>query len=315
MIEISSLTDLFDEYGIDWVTGDHENLSRKCAIGIDCPYCDDHNKHLGIFKEMRGFSCFRCKSGGTLYSLCKELMGLSFSDFELLLLETRMNEKSVSERIKEQLGLKQPQKEQLNQSIIKLPPNALKNKLIGKLAQRIMKKYLQGRPNPIRYSVAQKYNAYPCFKGKYKNRLIIPVYNELNKLAFFQARSMKKNSSLKYLNPVVDVKKLLYGLNQFKGDTAIICEGVFDCWRVGNKALGAFGTGLSSQQVELLKRLGVNHLIFAWDADAYQVGKKCAEIWHPLFDTIKVIKHPFGEDPDSLGHQRFWQLVYNTPYY
>jgi len=49
-----------------------------------------------------------------------------------------------------------------------------------------------------------KYSIGYCESGKYKNRIILPSYNENGELNYFTARDFYDYSNKKYLNPTFD---------------------------------------------------------------------------------------------------------------
>jgi len=66
-------------YGVGFVST-HPSVSKNC-VGVDCPFCNDRGKHVGVFIESGNFSCWKCGAKGSLYKLVKQIKGINWSDF------------------------------------------------------------------------------------------------------------------------------------------------------------------------------------------------------------------------------------------
>jgi hypothetical protein len=90
-----------------------------------------------------------------------------------------------------------------------------------------------------------------CHSGKYKNRFIIPVY-ENGELIYFQGRSMDGNVEPKYLNPVVFKEDIILNKDCFDEDQfIIITEGLIDAFMVENdQGTTCLGASISDDFLE-----------------------------------------------------------------
>ncbi len=176
------------------------------------------------------------------------------------------------------------------------------------------------------------------YYDKFRNRIIVPVYNEKGDVVAFGARIFKSDNGPKYINSqetlVYNKSKTLYGLYQAKdyireNDAVIIMEGYFDVITAHvhgvNNAVASCGTSLTEQHVKILNRY-MNHkrIFLAYDADeaGQKATKRNAELikseFEPLgdikqFDTsfakanlkdefaceIRVVTTGSGKDPDE----------------
>ena len=174
---------------------------------------------------------------------------------------------------------------------------------------------------------------------KFRNRIIVPVYNEKGDVVAFGARIFKSDNGPKYLNSqetlVYSKSKTLYGLYQAKehireNDAVLIMEGYFDVITAHangfNYAVASCGTSLTEQHVKILNRY-MNHkrIYLAYDAD--EAGQKATrrnaqlikDEFEPLgdikqFDSsyakatlkdefaceIRVVTTGSGKDPDEF---------------
>ncbi|MCR4881602.1 MAG: DNA primase [bacterium] len=174
---------------------------------------------------------------------------------------------------------------------------------------------------------------------KFRNRIIVPVYNEKGDVVAFGARIFKSDNGPKYINSqetlVYSKSKTLYGLYQAKehireNDAVLIMEGYFDVITAHangfNNAVASCGTSLTEQHVKILNRyMNKKRIYLAYDADeaGQKATKRNAQLikdeFEPLgdikqFDTsfaksslkdefaceIRVVATGSGKDPDEF---------------
>jgi DNA primase len=165
---------------------------------------------------------------------------------------------------------------------------------------------------------------------RFRQRLMIPIFNLSQKPIAFGGRTLKKGEPAKYVNspetPLYTKGNVLYGLNFAKeaareAGLMYIVEGYFDVislWQVGVKNVAASsGTAFTSQQARLLARFAEEVYLF-FDADS--AGRAAAlRSVDALYDAgleVRIIEPPEGEDPDSLtrkyGRDRIEELSHNA---
>ena len=123
---------------------------------------------------------------------------------------------------------------------------------------------------------------YYCVLGRYRGRLIFPIYDAFEKLIGFDARIYilpghppiePMNPQAKYLRPsYVKTRDILYGLSAISGtDYVVITEGVFDAlsWlELGVPAVCNFGLGSpSATKVGSLLATGTTEIMNGFDPD------------------------------------------------
>ena len=81
-------------------------------------------------------------------------------------------------------------------------------------------------------------------QGEYRNRIIIPSFNDSGELNYFVSRTWVKDHPLKYKNP--KVSKNIIGFEMFiNWDLPIyLVEGVFDVWQSDEKYIPLFGKSI-----------------------------------------------------------------------
>jgi DNA primase len=134
-----------------------------------------------------------------------------------------------------------------------------------------------------------------CESGFFRNKIIIPVYNESGEQISFVARTLDKDIPEKYRYPRGWMKNLfVYRLEGNPALPPIVCEGIFDGLHVqgiwGRTALVVFGSSLTTKQVAWIARR-YDHITFGLDGD--DAGRK---------GTYKGIKNmqQFGLECDVL---------------
>ena len=155
-----------------------------------------------------------------------------------------------------------------------------------------------------------KYQIGYCEDGSYKNKVIVPSYDENGMLNYFVGRSFYEGG-IKHKN--ADVSKDVVGFEMMVNwDLPIvICEGVFDAMAIRMNVIPLFG---KSPQVELQKRIiekNVKKVYIALDSDAFKNALSFAE---KLMNTgIDVHLVEMGDsDPSELGFDKIYNKIENT---
>jgi len=158
-----------------------------------------------------------------------------------------------------------------------------------------------------------KYSIGYCEYGPYKNRIILPSYNNLGELNYFTARDFYGYSNRKYLNPSYDREQnIINELFINWSFPVVLCEGIFDAIAIGINAIPLMGKSITSLLRMKLLHYGQPTYI-ALDEDAYMDAVESA---NDLIDQgleIYIVKIPKGEDPGSLGFKKMQQLI-NSAY-
>jgi DNA primase len=163
-------------------------------------------------------------------------------------------------------------------------------------------------------------DTYPAFS----DRIMIPIFDQNNKIVGFGARTLKKDDEQpKYINssdsPIYKKSEVLYGINNAikairKTKEAVVVEGYFDLIAAQQHGIencvSPAGTALTEGHLRFLSSMA--RKVFIWyDADkggwesAQRIGKKALDLGIPLyFINIR------GGDPDEIlkkpdGHSIF----------
>lgn len=170
--------------------------------------------------------------------------------------------------------------------------------------------YLQERG--ISLSDVYYFGLFYCTNGKYRNRLMFPVYED-NKLVFFQGRAMWNSDltdSIKSLNSpkhegTAGTEDVLFNLEMASHyPRVVITEGPIDTIHVGYNAVASWGKHITDTQVQKLYQYGVRAVDLMWDGPTPKEPEGAVpEMMHVLpklsgiFDT-RIIFLPNGDPGD-----------------
>lgn len=223
-------------------------------IKVNSIFVEDTKLHLWCNPRKNAYHCWKSDKSGNLFDLVskvskcsyQEAVGLLSYDNELRLLEERLD-KFFADKQKEI-----PKKQSIafppdTYSICKLPQN--------NYFRRQAEEYLRSRklsPDSL----------YVCVSGEYRNRIIIPYYDNSGKLIYWNGRDFTGKAKSKYRGP--DVK--LTGIGKAdvlfiekwpsSGTKLHLAEGEFDAMSLTKSGLyGAAcgGKSLDDKQIEILR--------------------------------------------------------------
>jgi hypothetical protein len=118
--------------------------------------------------------------------------------------------------------------------------------------------------------IPYEYKIYIAYKGKYKNRIIIPIFDENNDIIYFQARRIPGSGiTPKYDNPISPKELCILNGHRFKKDKYIIVhEGLIDAFMVGEQGTSCLGKEVSEKLLYELFKLTDTGIIIALDNDS-----------------------------------------------
>jgi DNA primase len=250
-------------------------------IGINCVFCIDQSNHLGINLRSKAFSCFKCAEKGSAVKLVQEIDGV---DFRIA--------KSIMEGYTD--GAFIPREKHYQSKVI-FPSGTTKN-FTDKHLNFIERRRFAPR------DVIEQYDLYATGPvGDYKHRILIPVLHK-GRIVSFVGRDITNQSEIPYKNSseqfsIKDPKQCLYNIDSVVQSKAVIVEGIFDAWRIGDGAVATFGTKYTREQLRLLK--GLKQVFVMFDSDAVSVAHKLAYDLSAIIPQVEVLELLEG-DPDNL---------------
>lgn len=144
----------------------------------------------------------------------------------------------------------------------------------------------------------QIYNIGFCYTGLYENRIIIPSYDENNRLNYFIARSYLVKTKRKYMNPEAQKETIIFNEKLINWDEPVyIVEGAFDSIFIPN-AIPMLGKFMSEYLFDKLYN-NAKKIIIVLDPDAWidqerlfhrlNCGKLMGKVWSIKLEGEKDI--------------------------
>ena len=251
-----------------------ENVSLSRAgthFHCKCPFCGDSKKsdkkkrfHLQYKSDDEiYFNCFNCYEKGNFYDLYAHVKGITSKEAYKEL--NRFSEKNILNSLKKTSKLNSPiKKKSLSKfdkflkeeclSLTSIPEGIVQTNLINKL-----KDFKSSRKIDT--------DIFICYTGKFKNRIIIPIFNN-GSCVYFQGRSIKENQLPKYLNPVAEKESVILNKDNFvKDNYIIVTEGILDALSIGNQGTACLGAFIKDDFIKELLKFTNKGIIIALDND------------------------------------------------
>ena len=332
-----------------------------------CPFHKEKTPSFSVNPKLGIYKCFSCGAGGDALSFIQKTQNLEFFPMIMDLAEQfglevpkKFDKKESKDLKKNMLKATQKATEFYNDMLLnhKNPEiNTAFEYLNSRgISRDIIKKYSIGvapKSFSTLYDILKKDFSDEVlekagiiipskesgkFIDRFRNRIIIPIQNEMGDYVAFGARTMEKDGQPKYLNSsdsmIYNKSKVLYGLYTARDaikeeDGVILMEGYFDvisaqAHGIAN-AVAACGTALTPDHVKLLSRYTKSrriYLSFDTDSAGQKATNRGAEIIKEAFSglgnikqfdesyistsddkyacEIRVICPPEGKDPDEF---------------
>jgi len=360
MIPQDTIEQIRQAVDIVQIIGEYLKLKKRGSRYLAlCPFHTEKTPSFSISSEKQLYYCFGCGKGGTVFTFLMEHEGMSYVEAIKYLagkvnipikedsttdFKREQNEKIyfanqvALEYFKKQL-LSSKYKHILNDYLIK--KRSITKEIIEEYSLGLVGEEWEGL---IKFASSKDLSPKDLFEcglalyseknksyfDRFRQRLMIPIFNLSQKPIAFGGRTLKKGEPAKYINSPessIYIKgNVLYNLNLAKDHikqigSAIITEGYFDVislWQAGIKnVVASSGTAFTMQQARLLARFTDKVSLF-FDADS--AGRKAAlRSIDSLYDSgleVKVIIAPPGEDPDSIardyGRDKLNELIENA---
>ena len=279
------------------------SVSRKC-IGICCPFCNDKKFHMGVFKDSKNFSCFKCgKSGGFLYLL----KALHIPESKLDKFSNRISRhedfKKESTNVPEVFSYPLPRTMPVGMHNILLTEDFIHERQLDKHNLIL---------NTVSYGI-------PSAK-EFANRMIFPIRrNHSPHIIGAIGRSMLRLGRWRYIirPDRLEISRLLFRsapvpLEKYLPALRIV-EGPIDCFRLGQGTLALLGSSMSSTQAGIIRELSPKRVTVALDRDAYKKSVKFAyDFFFASNIEVKVLKLPENKDPADLGLREIIRIESET---
>ncbi len=328
----------------------HLKRSGRNYFGI-CPFHNEKSPSFSVSPDKQIFHCFGCGVGGNVISFISKIEGLGFKEAvenlaekaNIALPKSINNEDSKKEVLKAKVykvnlfsadyyhkRLYEP-RSKIGQEYVKkrkLSKDTLDIYNLGfsgnfdELYQALRKEGFQDEE--ILESGLVNKNDNGKYIDRYRNRFIIPILDERNRVIAFGGRVLD-DSKPKYINSpeniVYSKGKHLFGLNvakKYEHKRLLIVEGYMDVISLHQRGIknvvAALGTALTTNQGWLLRK-NAEQVILGFDSDgAGQTAiLRAMEIMGNMGCDMRVLQLIGAKDPDEYilkyGSARFEKLI------
>jgi len=260
---------------------------------FQCPFCHNHKKKFAINTVKTVFHCWHCGAKGrSLITLFKRL---DVSPSQLKELRALLPDEQIRNYVEEETT-----------TDLHLPPGYKPLWVSSKNIHYLNAlKYLKNR-GIAGYDIIRYQMGY-AMDGPYANRIIVPSFDQNNKLNYFLARSFYE-TNLKYKNPPVS-KNVIVFENQINWKMPLVlCEGVFDAIAIRRNAVPLLGKFVPKKLLTMMIKHQVKDVYVALDEDALTEAR---EIEHSLSNygmNVKLVNLD-KKDPSDLGFTGTWECI------
>lgn len=249
-----------------------------------CPECGDEGFHMYLNLAKKVWHCFKCGA-----------RGLDIP--EKLYSEGRFEEVHAI-----CMGKK---KEEEAEHTLFLPAGTYD--LCGDDASVLAIRYMAKRGIPL--SKIRSMNCMVSTDPKHQFRIIMPVYNKVNDITFYQARGVLKSVDPKYLNPQFPKRdSLWFNFNSRRTKHLFVVEGIFKAlqlWKIDMPAVAILGKEFTREQILRLRHLAGSFTIML-DPDARKFGVRAVDelgmtlAWGQSVTALFPDKSPDDMHPEDL---------------
>lgn len=269
MIDLQIVSDfVYEHFERVSVSKNGTHFLARCAI------CGDSKKS----KSKRRFNldynggnpiyhCFNCEGdmgSGSFMQLYSYMNGISIEEtiklltrFDVENLTRQLSPRKVEKMVKE-IGYE-------NHNWILddcVMPWDEPDSIVGTTALSKLKEFIEKRKIPSEYMIGIAY------KGDYKGRIIIPVFDGNRDIVYFQARRIPDSGiEPKYKNPTVLKGNIILNKFRLRSDKyVIITEGLIDAFMIGSQGTSCIGAYISDDFLKEIFSISTK-VIVAFDND------------------------------------------------
>lgn len=298
---------LLQDYNIDVARPSDENY-RPGWLNVQCPFCADHSRHLGIRRSGNYANCWRC-GWHPFDETIAELLRIS-----------RPKARSIIKKYKGNpfLGADDSSADEvvtIRKKSFKFPTDT------GALKVQ-HRKYLKKRGFNSNHleSVWGLRGTGPISKldkSEYKHRIIAPIIWD-GDVVSFQGRAIAPSQKPKYKacpkdRELIEHQKILYGNQEAWGDRfGVIVEGITDVWRLGELAAATFGIDWTHYQARQIAK-HFDRVVILFDNEP-QAQKQAEKLKHELINKPNgpaTFIHTINSDPGDLTQDEADDLIEN----
>ena len=286
------------------VIGDHRQTS-KAEHYFKCPACNHRKYKFAVNLDKNAFHCWICDyRGRNLRRLVRRFGSyVQLHKWDAISDRTdieRFADLFMERRVEEDSPKVELPKEFISLCSEKIPATGL-----------YALKYLQNRG--VSKADILKWKIGYCFSGEYRNRIIVPSFNDAGECSYFIARSYT-GDSYKYKNPKSSKDIVFNELFIDWNSDLVLVEGVFDALVAGN-AVPILGSTLRARSKLLRKIVRYDTPVYvALDPDAAEKERRIIKMLLEYDIELYKIDVSDYEDIGSMPKETFEERKNNASF-
>ena len=305
------------ENSIEYVTSGPN--TKRGEVSVQCPFCgdEDPSQHMGINLSREAWGCHRNAEhrGKSPLKLIQALLGCNAAQARLTLAQYSVSDPDSLEGALTMLNALNELDTPEAPVEVTFPPEFKEG---ARLTNRFWN-YLEKRGYNSPIEIATKFGLMFADTGRYKDRIIFPVYGVQGLVGWTGRAIIDPVSAPRYLASSDKVKTSVYGYEFAKkgGTTLFLVEGPFDALWINSlstkkhvKAVALMGTSVTVPQFCVIKKLQkkFKNVIPFLDKDAYAQSLHIAA----MFESIRNITFGAGVE-NSTVPSGYWKDPSDIP--
>lgn len=304
--------------------GTYHSTSKGSQYSYKCPLCDDHKERLFVNTDRGKFFCHHCEVGGTTVTLLSLINNITWKEALTVYREYAGKDVELPDDIENEVYSRLINVSDdivIPKFVYPLPEEFILLEDARGKAGREALNYVYSRGISLDTCIKQ-YIGY-CEEGKYADRIIMPDF-ENGELRYWQARTWKPEPKIeimkkfyrKVLNPSLNEEQIAQGVMAVdksevvsnidlvrENGVAILCEGKFDSYTIGDSGACLHGKHMSDEQfIKLVRnKKDISTIIVMLDGDAFDKAIKTSKRLAGHFNDVWVARLPEDQDPNKLG--------------
>jgi DNA primase/ribosomal protein L37AE/L43A len=286
------------------VFGDGEVARDGINIAFSCPNCKTtkNKKKLIVRIDTGQWHCWVCETKGRSVPSLLKTYAKSYYQAWVSRFESAEFRKvffdDENTRIEE---IEIPDGLTIDELVVSKDPDA--KAILNYLTQR-----------GIDEDLSYRFRLIGCTKGRLRRRIVIPSFDSMGKINYWTARTIDKDSKVRYVNPKIDRKTIIF--NEVDVDwkkEVLLVEGPFDLMKATDNTVALLGSTLPQDSL-LFKRIIENNtpVILALDSDALSKSHKIARTLYQHNIKVKFLEIRGNIDIGEMSRSEFESFKKNA---
>ena len=286
------------------VIGDDRQTSKKEHY-FKCPACNHYKYKLAVNLDKNAFHCWVCDYRGRSIRRLVRRFGTYIQLQKWDAISDRTDLERFADLFVERRVEQDKTKVELPEEFVSLTASNIP--ATGIYALRYLQKRGVTKADILKWKIGF------CFSGEYRNRIIVPSFDEDGDCSYFIARSYT-GDSYKYKNPRASKDIVFNELFINWNDDLVLVEGVFDALVAGN-AVPILGSTLRSNS-DLVRQIVLNDtpVYVALDPDARTKENKIIQTLLRYDIELYKIDVTGYEDVGSMPKEVFQERKNNASF-